>query len=129
MSELTPRALDEAQDRWVASRTSNYRMVIETTSDRMEPSRYEITVRGKDIVKLERNGSPLQPEAGGSSYSVEGLFHTMDQEIDLKANPQRLGAPPGYASYPMATFDPTTGRLLHFQRSVGGTKNSLEIKV
>jgi hypothetical protein len=29
----------------------------------------------------------------------------------------------------MASFDASTGRLLHFQRSVGGTKNSIEINV
>jgi len=104
-------------------------MVVETDSDRMEPSRYEVTVRAKQIVKLERNGSPLQPGAGDSSYSVEGLFQTMDQEIDLATKPQKLGAPPGYASYPMARFDAVTGRLLRFQRSVGGTKNSIEINV
>jgi hypothetical protein len=129
MSELTPDALQAAQSRWVESGPANYRMVVETTSDRMEPSRYEVTVRDKRIVKLERNGSSLQPGAGDSSYSVEGLFHTMDQEIDLATKPQRLGAPPGYASYPMARFDASTGRLLQFQRSVGGTNNSIEIKV
>jgi len=127
--ELTPRALHEAHDRWNADGPANYRMVVETSSDRMEPSRYEVTVRARRIVKLERNGSPLQPGAGDSSYSVEGLFQTMDQEIDLATKPQKLGAPPGYSSYPMAQFDDRTGRLLRFQRSVGGTKNSIEIKV
>ena len=97
----------------------------------MDTSKYEVTVRAKSIVKLERNGSPLQPEAGGNSYTVEGLFRTLDQEIDLKGKPQLLGAPPGYSSYPMASFDaPSTGRLLEFQPwSVGGTKNSIEIVV
>ena len=129
ISELTPEALHAAQARWEQSGPPNYRMVVETDSDRMEPSRYEVTVRAKQIVKLERNGSPLQPGAGDSSYSVEGLFQTMDQEIDLATKPQKLGAPPGYASYPMARFDAVTGRLLRFQRSVGGTKNSIEINV
>jgi hypothetical protein len=104
-------------------------MVVETSGDHMDTSKYEVQVRAKAIVKLERNGSPLQPEAGGNSYTVEGLFHTLDQEIDLKGKPQLLGAPPGYSSYPMASFDGATGRLIRFQRSVGGTKNSIEIIV
>jgi hypothetical protein len=129
LPELTPDSLHAAQLQWEKSGPPNYRMVVETSGDRMETSKYAITVKAKEIVKLERNGSPLQPEAGGSSYSVEGLFHTLDQEIDLAGKPQKLGAPPGYSSYPFARFDPATGRLLRFQRSVGGMKNSIEIKV
>jgi len=104
-------------------------MIVETSGDHMDTSKYEVTVRAKSVVNLERNGIHLQPEAGGNSYTVEGLFKTLDQEIDLKGKPQLLGAPPGYSSYPMARFDSATGRLLRFQRSVGGTKNSIEIIV
>lgn len=129
ISELTPEALQSAQAQWEKSGHASYRMVVETSGDHMDTSKYEVVVRAKSVVKLERNGSPLQPEAGGNSYTVEGLFHTLDQEIDLKGKPQLLGAPPGYSSYPMASFDAATGRLLRFQRSVGGTKNSIEIIV
>jgi len=129
ISELTPEALQAAQAQWEKSGPASYRMVVETSGDRMEASKYEVVVKEKEIVKLERNGSPLKPEAGGNSYTVEGLFHTMDQEIDLKGKPQLLGAPPGYASYPMASFDASNGHLLQFKRSVGGAKNSIEIDV
>lgn len=129
LSDLTPEALRAAQTQWEKSGPASYHMVVETSGDHMDTSKYEVTVRAKAVVKLERNGSPLQPEAGGNSYTVEGLFHTLDQEIDLKGKPQLLGAPPGYASYPMASFDGATGRLIRFQRSVGGTRNSIEIIV
>jgi hypothetical protein len=129
LSELTPEALTAAQSQWKKSGPSSYRMVVETSGDRLEKSRYEVTVNAKTVVSLKRNGSPLQPEAGDNSYTVEGLFRTLDQEIDLKGKPQVLGAPPGFSSYPMASFDSTTGRLLRFQRSVGGTKNNIEIIV
>jgi hypothetical protein len=80
-------------------------------------------------VQLLRNGKPVSPGDGGQDYSVDGLFHVLDQEIDLAKKPEILGAPPGYASYPMAQFDTTTGRLLQFQRSVGGARNSIAIQV
>jgi hypothetical protein len=128
LSELTPEALHAAQGQWEKSGPASYRMVVETSGDHMDTSKYEVMVRAKSVVRLVRNGSPLQPEAG-NSYTVEGLFHTLDQEIDLKGKPQLLGAPPGYSSYPMASFDSATGRPLRFQRSVGGTKNSIEILV
>lgn len=129
LSELTPEALSAAQAQWKKSGPASYRMVVETSGDRMEKSRFEVTVNAKAVVNLERNGIALQPEAGGNSYTVEGLFRTLDQEIDLKGKPQLLGAPPGFSSYPMASFDGATGRLLRFQRSVGGTKNNIEIIV
>ena len=129
ISDLTPDVLRTAQTQWEKSGPASYRMVVETSGDRMEKSKYEVTVNAKTVVKLVRNGTPLQPEAGDNSYTVEGLFRTMDQEIDLKGKPQLLGAPPGYSSYPMASFDRATGRLLRFQRSVGGTKNNIEINV
>jgi len=127
--QLTPEALQAARSKWEMSGPDSYRMAVEIKSDRMDPSAYEVTVKGKGIVQLERNGTILEAAAGSNSYTVEGLFQTMDQEIDLAKKPQLLGAPPGYSSYPMASFDPQTGRLLRFQRSVGGTKNSIEITV
>jgi uncharacterized protein DUF6174 len=129
LSELTPDTLRAAQAQWEKSGPASYRMVVETTGDRIEKSKYEVTVRAKTVIKLVRNGSPLQPEAGDNSYTVEGLFRTLDQEIELKGKPQLLGAPAGFSSYPMARFDSSTGRLLQFQRSVGGTKNNIEIIV
>jgi hypothetical protein len=104
-------------------------MVIEMKGDRLESSQYSVTVRDKNVVQLLRNGKPVTPADGGQDYSVEGLFHILDEELDLAKKPQVLGAPPGYSSYPMANFDASTGRLLEFQRSVGGAKNSIEIRV
>jgi hypothetical protein len=129
INELTPASLQAAQEKWNASGPSNYRMVIEMKGDRLESSQYAVTVREKQVVKLERNGLLVLPGGGGQDYSVEGLFHLLDLELDLAGKPEVLGAPPGYASYPMARFDTATGRLLRFQRSVGGTKNSIEINV
>jgi len=105
-------------------------MVIEMSGDRLESSQYSVTVHDKKVVQLLRNGKPVTTTAdGGQDYSVEGLFHILDEELDLTKKPQVLGAPPGYASYPMAKFDASNGRLLQFQRSVGGAKNSIEIHV
>jgi hypothetical protein len=129
LSTLTADSLRAAQERWNSSGPSYYSMTIEMKGDRLELSKYDVTVRDKSVVKLERNGQVVLPAGGSQDYSVDGLFHILDEEIDLAKNPVTLGAPPGYASYPLASFDPATGRLLRFQRSVGGTKNSIEIDV
>jgi hypothetical protein len=103
-------------------------MVVESKGDRIEFSKYEVTVRGAEVIKFLRNGELLTAESG-HEYSMEGLFHTLSLELDLTKKPEALGAPPGFAIYPMASFDSKTGRLLRYQRSVGGAKNSIEIDV
>ena len=128
VSSLTAESLNAAKQRWETSGPSYYRMVVETKGDRNEPSKYEVTVRDKEVIKFLRNGQ-LMTATSGQDYSVEGLFHVLALELDLMKKPEVLGAPPGYSSYPMASFDAKTGRLLRFQRSVGGTKNSIEIDV
>jgi hypothetical protein len=103
-------------------------MVIEMKGDRLEPSKYEVTVRNKEVIKFLRNGQ-IVASTGGQDYSVEGLFHILALELDLAKKPEVLGAPAGFASYPMALFDSKTGRLIRYQRSVGGVNNSIAIDV
>jgi hypothetical protein len=129
LSTLTSGSLQAAQQQWESSGPANYRIIFEMSGDRIESSQYDVTVRTGKVVQLLSNGKPVSPGGGSQDYSVDGLFHILDEEIDLAKKPEILGAPPGYASYPMARFDASTGRLLHFQRSVGGTKNSIEIVV
>ena len=129
LSTLTAGSLQAAQRQWESFGPANYRMTVEMSGDRVESSQYTVTVRAREVVQLLRNGKTVSPGDGGQDYSVDGLFHILDQEIDLAKKPQILGAPPGYASYPMAKFDASTGRLLQFQRSVGGAKNGIEIHV
>ena len=60
---------------------------------------------------------------------MPGLFKTLHQELDLAKNPALLGAPEGYSAYPMARFDEQTGRLMQYRRTVGGTSNTIDIRV
>ena len=77
---------------------------------------------------LKRNGLVLRPNAG-QDYSMDGLFHMLEQEIDLAERPATLGAPEGYSVYLNARFDEMTGRLIRYRRIVGGASNSIEVNV
>ena len=129
LSTLTPDVLHAQQQRWNSAGPSYYSMIVEMKGDRIETSRYAVTVRDKNVVKLERNGLLISPGGGLQDYSIDGLFHILDQELDLAKKPEILGAPPGWGAYTMASFDAATGRLLRYQRSVGETKNGIEINV
>jgi hypothetical protein len=128
LSSLTPESLQSARQRWEASGITYYRMVVESKSDRLALTKYEVTVRDLEVIKFLENGQLMTAESG-HAYSVEGLFHVLAQELDLAKKPELLGAPPGFSIYPMASFDSKTGRLLRYQRSVGGAKSSIEIDV
>ena len=77
---------------------------------------------------LKRNGLAIGPTAG-QDYSMDGLFHMLEQELGLAEHPASLGAPEGYSVYLNARFDEMTGRLIRYRRVVGGTSNSIEVNV
>ena len=60
---------------------------------------------------------------------MEGLFRMLEQELGLAEKPAMLGAPPGYSVYTTAEFDTNTGRLIQYRRVVGGTTNSIDVKI
>jgi hypothetical protein len=127
LDPLTLEAVQSAEQKWQAAKPGLYRLVVEMQGDRIEPNRFDISVRGEEV-SIRRDGQVVIPSRP-RDYSMEGWFRMLRQELDLADNPALLGAPAGYSSYPMASFDPATGRLIRFQRTVGGTQNSIEINI
>jgi hypothetical protein len=127
LAPLTPESLQTAEQKWRTAAPPLYNLVVEMKGDRIEAGRYEIAVRGGEV-SIRRNGQVVLP-AKPQDYSMEGWFRMLHQELDLAGNPVLLGAPAGYSSYPMARFDPISGGLQKFERTVGGTQNSIEINV
>ncbi len=128
LSTLTPDMLSRAEARWNSSKPASYRLVIEMSGDRVEKEDFEVAVHAGQITRLRRNGLEVTPTTG-QEYSMEGLFRTLREELDLAQKPTLLGAPEGYSVYQMAQFDDQTGRLIEYQRTVGGTTNTIHIKV
>jgi len=105
-----------------------YHLVIEMSGDRVETGRFEVMVRDGQVVSIRRNGLIITP-GSGQDYSMDGLFRMLMQELGLSEKPSLLGAPEGYSAYLQARFDPENGRLIRYRRSVGGTSNSIDIRV
>ena len=125
---LTPQILKQAEQRWVSQQPGSYRLVIEMSGDRVETGRFEVEVRSGQVVSFRRNGLVLQTDRG-QDYTIEGLFHVLEQELGLAEKPATFGAPGGYTVYTKARFDDVSGRLIRYQRIVGGTSNSIDINV
>jgi len=128
LSALTPTLLAENQAKWDASKPQSYRSVIEMKGDRVEKEQFEVTVRSGEMATLRRNGRAINPTPE-QDYSMDGLFRMLRQEMALVDKPALLGAPEGYSAYPMARFDDKTGRLIEYRRTVGGTSNTIDIRV
>jgi hypothetical protein len=128
LETLTPAQLDQAEQKWRIHQPITYRLAIEMSGDRVETGTFEALVRDRQVVTLRRNG--LGVTAGsGEDYSMDGLFRMLRQELSLAEKPVMLGAPAGYSAYLQAEFDPETGRLIRYRRSVGGASNAIEIKI
>jgi hypothetical protein len=128
LSTLTPESLATAESKWNASRPALYRLVTEMKGDRVEKQQFQVIVRDGKVESISRNGQPVSGSSG-EDYSMDGLFHILHQEMGLAQKPALLGAPEGYSAYLMADFDEKTGRLVAYRRTVGGTSNTIDIKV
>jgi len=128
LDTLTPELLDQSQQKWKAHEPVAYRLVIQMSGDRVETGKFDVMVRDGQVVSIRRNGLIVTP-ASGQDYTMDGLFRILTQELGLAEKPSLLGAPEGYSAYLQARFDPETGRLVRYRRSVGGTSNSIDIQV
>jgi len=125
---LTNEVLIQAEQKWAMHRPDAYRLVIDMSGDRVETGRFEVQIRSNKVAGIRRNGVTISPNLG-QDYSMEGLFHILEQELGLAEKPAMLGAPEGYTVYTNARFDDTTGRLIRYRRTVGGASNSIDINV
>lgn len=125
---LTTQILEQAEQKWAAHKPAMYNLVIEMSGDRVETGKFEVQVREGKVVSFRRNGMVLQPDRG-QDYTMEGLFHILEEELGLAEKPGMLGAPDGYTVYTTARFDDVTGQLIRYRRIVGGASNSIDIKV
>jgi hypothetical protein len=125
---LTDEVLSHAEQKWAMHKPNGYRLVIDMSGDRVEKGKFEVQISSNKEVSIRRNGVVISPNPG-QDYSMEGLFHMLEQELGLAERPAMLGAPDGYSVYTNAKFDDVTGRLIRYRRIVGGTSNSIDVDV
>jgi hypothetical protein len=117
MEPVTATMLDAAERRWEARGSTSYHLVVRVRAPRFEPAVYDLVVQSGEVVTVERNGRPV---ASGSvdryDYSMSGLFALLRNDLRLAAVPAIGDTPPVDLR---ARFEPETGRLVHYRRTVG----------
>lgn len=120
---LTEDALAEARQRWQTSGVSNYQIRYE-----MHGSRYDVTVRGGIVTDATVNDAPLR-SADPGAYSVEGLFRTLELELDNLDDPRGPFAGRAATMVMRVRFNEALGYVERYLRSSGGMGRGASIVV
>ena len=121
--ELSPAAFAAAETQWDASAPANYS--IETQVEGLQPATYRVQVRDGQVVAATRNGNALRDQRTLGTWSVPGMFGTI--ESDLQTNAE---ADPGQPPLQLrAEFHPAYGFPQRYVRLAWGTKVTTSWKV
>src|SRR5207249_12046722 len=123
---LTPEELRVAQDRWDRAGPRDYDLAIDKTigsaaADGVKNSdRITVEVRAGKAASGTINGQPLEPRLL-SQYDMPGWLSFVEEFLRQAEQP---GAPRTFLA---ADFDPQTGALRRFRRSVRTTREWVEV--
>ena len=120
---LTATALSDARDRWRDSGISSYRSRF-----RMNGATYDIEVRGGIVTTALVDGRPAR-SSSLYSYSVPGIFDTLELELENLADPR--GPFAGRAGNILARvrFNDELGYVERYLRSSGGFGRGASIEL
>jgi len=123
--QLTMDQLRAAEERWDKNGPADYDLTIDktyqsATGDEPRTDHFEVTVRGRKVVQATMDGRPLDRRLW-DEYDVDGWFGFVERFLEMDTTP---GAP---RTFRAAEFDPQTGQLLRFRRSVSGTHERQEL--
>lgn len=103
-----------AREAWIEQRPSDYRITTEVTG--RQPATYTVEVRGGQALNAMRNGQPLQDTRTFKTWTVDGMFGTMEYDVDRNA--EAAASPPLYLG---ARFDPVWQFPAEYLRIEWGT--------
>lgn len=116
---LTEADLTNAQKLWQQHGPASYDMDIELRGAR--PGNVHVNVRNRVVMAETRDGL-VPPEHTWDTWSVPGMFNTIELDMGTAENPeQTIGAPPGTKWQLRCEFDPKLGipRRYHRMASFG----------
>ncbi len=126
--QLTMAQLTAAEDLWDKSGPADYDLIVDKTiqSAAGDPirDRIEVKVRKKEVVEALLNGQPIPRRPRDdlwAQYDMDGWFGFVERFLQMDT---ARGAP---RTFRAAEFDPRTGQLLHFTRSVSATRERQEL--
>lgn len=111
---LTTEGLAAARQRWRAGDVTNYRIRFD-----MHGSVYEVEVRRGIVETATTDGNPLR-SADPGAYSVDGLFETLELELENRSDPRGPFAGRAETMVMRVRFNKELGYVERYLRSSGG---------
>jgi hypothetical protein len=124
--QLTLAELQAARERWQQNGPKSY--VMEYSKHGSATGSFVVTVRAGQVESVimktspEDVGRPIEKRQYGY-HDILGIMEDIERFLEMDAQP---GAP---RAFNRAGFDPQTGQLRHYTRSVSATGQSLQILV
>ncbi len=129
--DVDPRTIARARRVWDQAKPSNYD--LEWTVSGAREAHYLVAVRDGSVQSIESVGPDGKKTAihppDPSYYSVEGLFHTLEDEADQVIQPRPFGLPEGTIPKLRFDSDPRLGYPRRYRRSVDRPEGRLALDV
>ncbi|MCA9263278.1 MAG: hypothetical protein KDA60_05495 [Planctomycetales bacterium] len=125
---LTPARFASAMQLWEEQGLENYEIAIQVEG--RQPAIYEVTVENGEPVRALRNGQPLPAGPTRGTWSVPGMFSTIDYDVEAVAKREN---DPEAAQTPRlilrAEFNPQWGYPAKYERLELMTQNAVRWQV
>ena len=113
---------------WERVAPPDYNIEIEVTG--LQPATYVVQVRDHKVVKATRNGTPLLQDRTKGTWSVPGMFDTMELDLaNAHADPEKRLTTRSPRVTVRANFDPTWHYPEVYQRIQWGSVYEVEWRV
>ncbi|MEO6809955.1 MAG: DUF6174 domain-containing protein [Isosphaeraceae bacterium] len=129
--EVNTRTIKAAERTWQASGIKDYN--LEWTTSGIRENHYRVFVRDgqvRAIYLVQPDGREIVAKPGEpQAFGVEGLFRTIEEELDMALSDNPFGQPKGTRVVLKFTPDPRLGYPTEFHRDVIGGPRGLVIHV
>ena len=131
LPQLTREEFDRAMALWESVSPENYD--IEINVEGRQPAVYRVEVRGGHVRSATRNGNPLRQQRTMGTWSVPGMFGTIEQDV-IAVEQVESGSADRYTPRLLlrAKFDPKWGKLgipTHYHRIQWGSHTEVRWEV
>jgi hypothetical protein len=117
--ELTRADFDAALARWEKTQLHDY--LIETTVVGRQPATYNVRIESDRVVSATRNGHPLKDQRTLGTWSIPGMFRTIEHDLLATEAPQDGADGMSRDLHLRAEFDPVWGYPQRYLRVEWGT--------
>ena len=103
LPEIDQAKLDEAAARWEVNAPESYNVTVAVTGPRA--AQYYVEVRDGKATKALRDGSPLTDARTMGTWSVPGMFDTIQADVEHATEPIQISAKESHYVSTRAKFE------------------------